>query len=81
MLLPIIVIWDVQIRLAKKLAFVGLFSLTIVVMVVAIVRIVGAARTPTGELDPTFLFLWSGIEMCIGMYLRYPSRADLMLNI
>lgn len=53
--------------LKKKVAFVGLFSLTLIVIAISIVRIVGAGRTQDRQLDPSYLFLWSAIEMCIAI--------------
>ncbi|KAK4168300.1 hypothetical protein QBC43DRAFT_310049 [Cladorrhinum sp. PSN259] len=66
-LVPVIMIWDLHMPLRKKLAFVGLFSLTLVVMIVAIVRIVKAGKVQNHAMDPTYLFLWSAIEMCIAI--------------
>ncbi|KAM4058886.1 hypothetical protein HRG_014080 [Hirsutella rhossiliensis] len=39
MLLPITLLWNVRIKWAKKLAFLGLFSLTVVTMIIATVRV------------------------------------------
>ena len=66
-LLPVLLIWDLRMPLKKKAAFVGLFSLTVFVMITAIVRIVGAGQTQDRQLDPSYLFLWSAIEMCIAI--------------
>ncbi|KAK4224840.1 hypothetical protein QBC38DRAFT_501902 [Podospora fimiseda] len=63
MTVPVLLVWDLHIPLKKKLAFVGLFSMTIIVMVIAVVRLVGAFSD--GHIDPTFAFLWGSIEMCI----------------
>ncbi|KAK3985000.1 hypothetical protein QBC44DRAFT_405940 [Cladorrhinum sp. PSN332] len=67
MLVPVLLVWDLRMPLKKKISFVGLFSLTLVVMVIAIVRIVGASKTENRQIDPTYVFLWGSIEMCIAV--------------
>jgi hypothetical protein len=54
------------------LAFAGLFSLTIITMIIAIVRAAGvsAAKWENNQNDPTYLWLWSAVEACIGAF-RY----------
>lgn len=53
---------------SKKFAFMALFSLSVVTMAIAIVRAVDITRTKwvTGQNDPTYLWLWSAVEPCIG---------------
>lgn len=70
MLLPTILLWKTQIRRAKKFAILGLFSLSIVTMVIAIVRVasIGLTRRPDGNIDSSYLWLWSMIEPCVGTY-------------
>lgn len=48
--------------------FIGLFSLTIITIVVAIVRAVniGATRQGTGQEDTSFLWLWTAIQAPLG---------------
>ncbi|KAK0726540.1 hypothetical protein B0T21DRAFT_36071 [Apiosordaria backusii] len=67
--IPIILIWDAKLRTAKKLAFIGLFSLTLLTMLVAILRVVGisSAKWANGQVDPSYLWLWSCIETCIAI--------------
>ncbi|KAK4197621.1 hypothetical protein QBC40DRAFT_231632 [Triangularia verruculosa] len=67
--IPVILIWDAKLRTAKKLAFVGLFSLTLLTMLVAILRVVGisSAKWANGQVDPSYLWLWSYVETCIAM--------------
>ncbi|KAK3682776.1 hypothetical protein B0T22DRAFT_484798 [Podospora appendiculata] len=64
MLQPIILLWNVRIRLAKKVAFIGLFSLSIATMAIATARAadIDVTRRPDGQIDNTYLWLWSGIE-------------------
>lgn len=49
--------------------FIGLFSLTIITIVVAIVRAVNisATRQGTGQEDTSFVWLWTAIQAPLGM--------------
>ena len=61
-------LWKVQISLRQKLALAGLFSITAVVMVFAIIR--GAFVDPfSPQSDATWLFMWSNIELAVCKYL------------
>lgn len=66
--IPVMLIWDSKLRMAKKLAVIGLFSLTLLTMLVAILRVVGisSATWANGQVDPSYVWLWSYIETCIG---------------
>ncbi|KAK9773003.1 hypothetical protein SCAR479_10333 [Seiridium cardinale] len=71
MLLPTILVWNTRIRTSKKLALIGLFSLSIITIVIAIVRaiMVDSARRPDGNPDVTWLWFWSAVEpsvVCCG---------------
>lgn len=61
-------IWKVRLPLGKKLAFMGLFSLTIITIVIAIVRAshVHGLRDGRRQDDATFLWLWSAIQAPFG---------------
>ncbi|KAK4160310.1 hypothetical protein QBC43DRAFT_220076 [Cladorrhinum sp. PSN259] len=69
MIIPVIMVWNTRLRLAKKMAFIGLFSLTIITMVAAIVRAVDnlAFRWNSGAQDVTYVFLWSSIEASLAV--------------
>ncbi|KAK3326717.1 hypothetical protein B0H66DRAFT_530715 [Apodospora peruviana] len=68
MLIPAILVWGVQMRLRRKLAFTGLFSLTLVTMSIAIVRMAGVSAAFNGQqYDPSYLWLYSAIEACIAI--------------
>ncbi|KAI1451241.1 hypothetical protein F4805DRAFT_452121 [Annulohypoxylon moriforme] len=69
MLLPATLLWRTKIRRTKKFAILGLFSLSIVTMVIAIVRVatIGVTRRPDGNLDNTYLWLWSSIEPAVAI--------------
>ena len=68
MAIPITLLWDIRMAWSKKFAFMALFSLSVVTMAIAIVRAVDITRTKwvTGQNDPTYLWLWSAVEPCIG---------------
>lgn len=67
-MIPVVLLWNVQMHLGRKLAFIGLFSLSLVTVAVAIARaaILGATKWANGLHDPTYLWLWSAVEPCIG---------------
>ncbi|KAF3020108.1 hypothetical protein E8E14_005596 [Neopestalotiopsis sp. 37M] len=69
MLIPFYLLWNVRIRLAKKIAFLGIFSLSIVTMGIAIARAteVGATQKSNGLIDSTYLWFWSALQssLCI----------------
>lgn len=68
MVLPIVLLWNVRIRWSKKIAVLGLFSLSLVTIAIAIVRVadINATRRPDGNEDVSFLWLWSAIEPAVG---------------
>lgn len=67
-IIPITLLWNIRMKWPKKLAFMILFSLSVVTMAIAIVRAVDITKQKwaTGQNDPTYLWLWSAIEPCIG---------------
>ncbi|OTA54022.1 hypothetical protein K449DRAFT_469708 [Hypoxylon sp. EC38] len=69
MLLPAILLWRTQIQRTKKFAILGLFSLSVITMVIAIVRVatIGVTRRPDGNLDSTYLWLWTSIEPAVAI--------------
>lgn len=60
------VLWRVRLRLLTKLALGGVFSLTLFVIVIAIIRI--AVAPSNGVLDLSWLVCWQGIEISVGMH-------------
>lgn len=62
-------LWNVRIPLHKKVALLGVF-LTIIVMVVAVIRVafIRGFGVGLGEQTATteWLFLWSYVEMAVG---------------
>ncbi|CAD6588374.1 MAG: hypothetical protein ASARMPRED_003539 [Alectoria sarmentosa] len=58
-------LWNASIEIRKKLALTGIFSLTIFIIGVAIIRVV--LTTSGSGLDLTWLLLWSGLEMTVAI--------------
>lgn len=58
-------LWNVHVRLGKKLALMGLFSLTIIVMATAVTR-VAVIPTEHTQADVSWLYLWYNIELFTG---------------
>lgn len=56
----------VRINMRQKLALVAIFSLVVITMVIAIVR-VAALGSFTVQYEQPWLFMWSGIENTVGM--------------
>ncbi|KAK4460393.1 hypothetical protein QBC42DRAFT_348055 [Cladorrhinum samala] len=69
MLIPIWLLWNVRMAFAKKMAFVGLFSLSIVTIGIATARAADLAATTwdNGVVDPSYLWMWTAIEPCIAI--------------
>lgn len=62
-LISINLLWNASIEIRKKLALTGIFSLTVFVICVSIVRVVLTTGGP--RIDHTWLLLWSGLEMTV----------------
>lgn len=58
--------WKARIKRQQKLGLGAVFSLTVITMVFAIVR-VAAVSSYGVQPDPSWLWLWSAIEMSMGM--------------
>ncbi|KAJ2999272.1 hypothetical protein NUW58_g46 [Xylaria curta] len=72
MIIPISLVWNIRIRWDKKLALIGIFSLVVVTISFAIVRVVvvsGLTRQP----DVSWLYLWSSIEQNIACLSAFPQ--------
>ncbi|KAI4225319.1 MAG: hypothetical protein L6R36_003984 [Xanthoria steineri] len=76
--IPVRMLWNVRLPLRQKLLLMTIFSLTVIVMVVSIIRvaIVGSStRSSTQQPDISWVYFWSNIEMstaiviaCIGSF-------------
>lgn len=71
-------LWNVRISWRKKLALMSIFSLTVIVIVISIVRVavvtLVSVRGSTA-LDITWLYMWWNIEIGVCTYIQflYPS--------
>lgn len=56
-------------KFKNKMALIGLFSASVITMAIAIARAADLSATMwvNGTHDPTYVWLWSAIEPCIGM--------------
>lgn len=63
---PANLLWKVQISLRRKLALAGIFSLTVFVMIFAIVRVV-MIRSQSIQPDQTWMCTWNYVEQTVGM--------------
>ncbi|KAI8949246.1 hypothetical protein F4801DRAFT_553923 [Xylaria longipes] len=69
MLLPAVLLWNVRIPTTKKLAVLGLFSLSLFTIAIAAVRVgdLDTTRRPDGQDDVTLLWFWSSIEASVAI--------------
>jgi hypothetical protein len=65
MSIPLSVLWKVRISLSRKLALAAVFSLVVITIVFAIVR-VAIVSSKSFRPDPSWLYLWSNIETTVG---------------
>ena len=61
-------LWHVRIPLRQKLILIGIFSVTVVVIIIAIIRVT-VIEDENGDVDLSWLNLWSDIEVSTCMYL------------
>ena len=65
-------LWHVRVPLRQKLMLIAIFSLTVIVMIVSIIRVV-IVNSNKQNVDISWLYLWSNIEMatCTGACLTF----------
>ena len=73
MVLPIVMLWGVQMQARRKLALGGIFSLVIITIAFAIIRTV-AVTTLTRLPDTSWLYMWSAIETTVGKNMTSPVK-------
>lgn len=61
-----VMLWNVKINARQKLALTGIFSLTVITMMFAIIRVAVVTRQTRANPDSTWLYLWSAIEPPVG---------------
>ena len=52
--------------LRQKLALMGIFSLTLIVMTISIVRVAVTRTSDKRSADQTWIFVWANVEMGVG---------------
>lgn len=84
MSMPIYVLWNVRISLKRKIQLGALFSLVVITMAVAIVRVVVVSKKDSlsnrKQVEITWLYLWHFIESCVGMYLATTYETGVILT-
>ncbi|KAK4460192.1 hypothetical protein QBC42DRAFT_298828 [Cladorrhinum samala] len=78
MAIPILLVWNVQMRWKKKLALLGLFSLSILTIIIALILIVSAAGW--GSNDRSFTTLLSTMEPAVGLIISCLSAFPHLFN-
>lgn len=68
LIIPFTLLWNVRIHTRRKLAFFGLFSLSLVTIAVAIARTadLDATKKSNDMPDSSFLWMWSVIQAALG---------------
>lgn len=68
--IPITVLRKVQIPLKKKAALLGIFSVTVLIMVVSVIRVtlVKGTQTRLQQASIDWLYFWSNVQMGVGKY-------------
>lgn len=66
-------LWNVRISWGQKLALMGLFSLTIIATIVSILR-VALVTSSKHQLDTTWLYMWSNVDMAVGKFTSYRTE-------
>ncbi|MCJ1262604.1 hypothetical protein MMC22_002474 [Lobaria immixta] len=64
--IPILMLWNVRISWKKKLALMSIFSLTVIVIIVSIVRVT-VVNTKNSTPDQSWMFMWSNIEVAVSI--------------
>ncbi|CAD6443768.1 4c810b13-d3d1-4626-acd8-513defa6fcaa [Sclerotinia trifoliorum] len=68
MAIPFCILWTVRLSRKKKLAFAGIFSLAVITMIFAIVRVAVNIGSPHSTLfDQSWLYTWSLIEQTVAI--------------
>jgi hypothetical protein len=74
-IIPITLLWKVQMTTRKKLALGGIFSLTIFIMAASITRVLIVTQR-NSSIDETWMNSWSVIEMSIGISNHIPTSSN-----
>lgn len=69
-------LWKVRISTRRKLALGGVFCVTVITVIFAIVRVAVVATSASGTADMSWLYAWSNIEAGAGTAPFYLSDAQ-----
>ena len=64
--IPMSLLWKVKMPLEQKLALMGIFSFSIIVMIIAVIRVAVIRPSDTRSADQTWQFVWANVEMGVG---------------
>lgn len=67
-IIPFTLLWNVRIDMRKKLAFLGLFSLTLITIAAAMARAIetNVTKKENGSHDPSYVWMWGTIQASLG---------------
>lgn len=76
-------LWRVQLSFRRKLGLAGIFSLTVFIMIIAIVRVAIVYDDDRAQADGAWLYTWSMIEQTVGKCLEKPlfPRSNIHTNM
>lgn len=71
MALPISLLWNVRVSLARRLTLVAVFGLVLITMITAILRVILVPKNGPlypKQVETTWHYLWHVIESVVGMF-------------
>lgn len=78
--IPVRMLWNVRLPRRQKVLLIILFSLTVVVMIVSIIRVT-IVGSETQDPDISWLYFWSNIEMPTGAFLAPANSPSVKLIV
>jgi hypothetical protein len=80
MAVPIRLLWNLQITGAEKAGLGLIFTVGILTMIAAIIRVISLdSSVQAGQVNSTWLVLWAAIEGAVGMFTSHLSHSNLIL--
>ena len=64
--IPVLLLWNVQISIRRKLALGGILCLSVCTMIISIIKVAGAS-TSIGGVDSSWVLLWYDIEAAVAI--------------
>ena len=75
MLIPLNMLWKIQISVRQKFGLLCVFCSTVFVMIVAIIRV--AVIRQRGQYDLTWVYTWTNVEQITGKRRQWKKRISL----